>query len=311
MKVVNIEEVQTDVGPIVNTESNRLDPNLTFDSFSKWIQGENEWISREMAALGSNPSPDLVVTDISPIALKLAAKIGCPCVTVANFSWLDLLKPLPHNKEKEMVLDWLSECFAIPDLVVKLPFSMRMEGFRSSRIKDASLLYRRPTLSIDETKREIGSEKNKPLIVISSGGHIPPHLDLQTRDAQVVLLSPFPTKMDGRVQVIVGHPESQNIVHAADFVITKAGYSTLAECVAFRCPLNIIARQGYPEDVILIKEASMLGIGSEVPPDGFNHYSIAVPDMDEIRERRKAIQDNRINEFERLTSASELIRNLL
>lgn len=311
LKDTDIQAVQTDVGPIVDSKSNRLDPNLTFESFSRWIQGGKEWIAREMVALGSDRSPDLIVTDISPMALKLARKIGCPCITVANFSWIDLLKPLPYHKEKEGILSWLSECFAVPDLVIKLPFSMKMDGFRSSRIRVASLLYRKPTLSVEETKMQLGGEINKPLIVVSLGCHLPLHLDFDTNEAQVVMLSPVPIKMNERILPIVGHPESQNIIQAADFVIAKAGYSTLAECTAFRCPIDLIPREGYPEDAILVKEASMLGIGSRVPLRRSNHNHIKIPTMEEIEERRKGIQNSHINELQSRQSAPKLILDLL
>jgi hypothetical protein len=304
----DVRDARTDVGPIVNVKSNKLDTNSTFDSFSKWLGNEREWISKEISDVVSNHSPDLIVTDISPMALKLAKKIGCPCATVANFSWIDLLEPLPHHKEKENVLEWLSESFAIPDLVIRLPFSMNMKGFRSSGIKKASLLYRKPTMSIDETVREIG-ETDKPLIVVSFGGRIPIHLDFDIGDAKVVLLSPAPIEINDRMQVIVGHPESQNIIRAADFIIAKAGYSTLAECVAFRCPLDIITREGYPEDTVLVKEVSALGIGSQVRKS--DYYYIKVPDIDGISERKRAIKNNRIRELERFQSASELILDLL
>lgn len=310
LKGINISAVQTDVGPIVDAETNRLNPNSTFDSFTKWLEGENSWISGEVDSLGKKP-PDLIITDISPIALKLADKIGCPCATVANFSWIDILKLLPQHKAKERILDWLSECFEIPQLVIKLPFSMKMEGFRRSRIRDASLLYRKPTLTIEATRRESGCQINKPLVVVSFGGHALGHLKFETKDARVVLLSPFPIETDSGVQVIIGHPESQNLIQAADFVIAKAGYSTLAECVAFRRPLNIISRNGYPEDTLLVREASKLGIGLPQVDIQRSNYCVKIPDIEEVMERERTIQYSQINKLERQPAASELIRQLI
>lgn len=99
-------------------------------------------------------SPDLIVTDISPTALRLADKIKCSALCIGNFSWIYILKRMSYHDKKEHVLEWLKESFSYSEFAVKLSLSMMMEGF--SKTKKSSLLCRDVTQDKNLVMKRLG-----------------------------------------------------------------------------------------------------------------------------------------------------------
>ncbi len=296
---VRVEKVQTDVGPVFNWDSNRVDLEQTFDNFSNWINNEETWISQEVASFRECPA-DLILTDISPIAVRLAQKVRCACITVGNFSWIDILKKLPYHKNKDVVLRWLDESFSIPEFAIKLPLSMNMEGF--SKIKNASLLCRDVTCTKRQTLKELGLDSSP--IVVYTGAQSPAWLKINKKDNRIPLVTMRFNELQLENKVFSGYSESQNIIAASKAVIAKSGYSILAECVKFRCPIYIIPRIDYPEDVALSNWAQDLGIGKVID---MHSESLDIPHEEQIKSTKYAIKEKLIESLERRQETASII----
>jgi len=300
---VQVIKTQTDVGPTFDSDSDKVDVCKTFDRFQKWIDREKEWISREIASFTKNPA-DLILTDISPIAIKLADKLRYRCVTVGNFTWIDILNGLPFHEKKEDVIKWLEDSFSIPAFGIKLPLSMRMEGF--SKIKRASLLCRNRTKSTGQTLAEIGL-KDCPITIYL--GKEP--LRIQFASAGSI---PFAKMNSGNLEVnkkpFVNYFEGQNLIAASRFVIAKPGYSTIAECVKFRRPMYLIPREDYPEDSFLCKDAKELGIAQilDIKKTG---NEIEIPSNKQIQEFEEKINQKMIKCLENLSDPVDLIKEFI
>ena len=300
-----VENVQTDVGPIFDWASNNIDAKLTIDRYLDWIQKSNRWISLEEERFKKNPA-DLIITDISPIGLRLAKKVRCPAISITNFSWTDILRHPGDHDKKDKVIQWLNESFSIAEFVIKLPFSTKLDGF--SKTKTCSLLCR----DVITGKKQILNELHlhSPFAVISFGDQNPPKLKIikNSDGVSVVILSRTKINFDD-VPVIRGYSETQNIMAYADLVITKAGYSTTAECVKFRTLMYIIKRENYYEESVVGQKAVKLGIAKIINLHK-SLFRITIPSENEIMYMRSKIRESPITYLEKLRSPVEIIKKL-
>lgn len=301
-----IENVQTDVGPIFDLASNNMDVNLTIERYLDWIQKSGTWISREKELFRKNPA-DLIITDISPNGLRLAEKIKCPAITVTNFSWTDILRHIKDDENKEKIIQWLNESFSMSELTIKLPFSTELEGF--AKMKECSLLCRDLTASKEQILNEFNLRS--PLVVISFGDQIPQNLRLikNNNNVSVAILSHSKRNFND-IPVITGYSETQNIMACADLVITKAGYSTTAECVKYRTSMYIVKRENYYEETVVSQNAVELGIAKMFDLHKPSFY-LTIPDQNEIIDMRSQIRESAITSIEKLTSPVEIIKEFI
>lgn len=300
-----VENVQTDVGPLFNWVSNSIDVNSTMERYSDWIKKADSWISLEEERFKKNPA-DLIITDISPIGLRLAEKVRCLAVTVTNFSWTDILRPTKYHGKKEKIIQWLNESFSMSELAIKLPFSTKLEGF--SRTKECSLLCRDLTANKNQILKEL--HFCSPLVVISFGDQIPPNLKIinNTNNVSVTVLTHSKISFDD-IPVITGYSETQNIMACADLVITKAGYSTTAECVKFRTFMYVIKRKNYYEETAVSRNAADLGI-AKIFDLSKSSFCIDIPNENQIKELKSKIDEDAITALEKLPSPVNIIKQL-
>lgn len=300
---VRIEKVQTDVGPVFDWNSFKLDLEATYTGFTKWIENESNWLTKEAKSFKENPA-DLVLTDISPMALRLAEMVGCPAITVGNFSWIDILKKMPFHEKKHSVLKWLKESFSLCDFAIKLPLSMSMEGFQKTI--QSSLLCRDVTIKPEHTLENLGLD-SRP-VVVYIGDIIPKRIKINNESNLPVII------MSGRSLNIenaqIYSYEGQNVIAAANLIITKAGYSTLAECVRSRCPMYILPRIGYPEDEVLCNQVKEKGIAEIIDLEK-SEFQIDIPFQNQIDSMRDSIKEELIVEMEKFSDPASIIKKAI
>ena len=300
-----VENFQTDVGPIFNWGFNHIDVNSTMEKYSNWIKNADSWISLEEKRFKKNTA-DLIITDISPIGLRLAEKVKCLAVTVTNFSWTDILRHTKYHEKKERIIQWLNESFSISELAIKLPFSTKLEGF--SRMKECTLLCRDLTANKNQILKKL--HLRSPLVVISFGDQMPPNLKIinDNNNVSVAVLSQSKISFDD-LPVIAGYSETQNIMACADLIITKAGYSTTAECVKSRTLMYMIERKNYYEETVVSRNATDLGI-AKILDLRKSSFCIDIPNENQIKELKSKIDEDAITTMEKLPDPVNIIKQL-
>jgi len=209
---------------------------------------------------------DLVVCDVSPLGLQVAAAAGVPSVLVENFTWdwiyrayaeaypaltpfVDYVESI--NRKAELRIQTEPLCHAVSGSVTVGPIARRL---RESRVA------LRDRLGIDPETR---------LVLVSMGG-VPaeyPFLERLRDRSDCVLLIPGAAserRRDGAILLLPArsdfyHPD---LVNACDALVCKAGYSTLAEAHQAGPPLAWFPRERFPESPVLdaFIEREMSGI---------------------------------------------------
>lgn len=211
----------------------------------------------------------VVVADISPLGLEAAVAASVPSVLIENFTW-----------------DWIYDNYP------NSPTGLKEHGRRLARVfSDAELriqtepacqrrvsavqvppVARPPRLARPKVRRQLGVPADGPMIVVSMGGvpwdyrgfsnfeHIegpwiviPGGTENRARRRGRLLLLPF--------HADVYHPD---LVAASDLVVSKLGYSTVAESYRAGTALAYVARQRFPESPILARWVEEHMVAAEI-----------------------------------------------
>lgn len=218
------------------------------------VDGEAEWLGRIGASL--------VVGDVPPLAFAAAARAGLPSLSVANFSWDWILEPFGRDEPRwRPIVERYRAAYARATRLLRLPLHGEMSAFRE--IVDVPLLVNRARDTRERCRAALGlpPEERRRLVLLSFGGlggfddGPDPAEDLSSyrllRDAASLRLP---------------HHE---VVCAADAVIGKPGYSTVAEALAHGTRYLYLPRPEFREVGPLLEGLERLGCAAEIPRSDF------------------------------------------
>ena len=216
----------------------------TLDAFLPY----QEHLVEELVALCSGCS--LVLCDIAPLGIVVAQRLGITSVLVENFTW-----------------DWIYSHMSIkdPGLEKHAHFFRRLNRQATYRIQVEPLCHMvthdllcgpvfRPCRVNESDIRQQLDCREKKLILVTMGG-VPeklPELKLLLNQPDIHLV------FTGQNQSVRVHPQvlllqsdsdiyHPDLVNAADLVVCKTGYSTLAECCQAGARVIAVGRKNFPE----------------------------------------------------------------
>ena len=177
-------------------------------------------------------APELVVCDISPWGLEAARRLGLPSALAENFTWHWIYRGYGDDS-LDRLADRLEPLFAADHHFRLEPFC----GPMGSAIA-VPPVARRPRRPREEVREALGVPQDASMALVTMGG-VPWHFDdiegqLGERSSEHVLVvaggAPEMQRYEGCVliphQSDFYHPD---LVAAADLVVGKLGYSTVAE----------------------------------------------------------------------------------
>jgi UDP:flavonoid glycosyltransferase YjiC (YdhE family) len=244
--------VACDVG-MVQLDPFREDPAATvlaLASFWSSLEPEAERLIRSWAA----EPPSLVISDISPLGLEVARRLGVPSVLVENFTW-DWIYAA-YEAETPGLLEFAQRSAELTQTATLhiqcAPVCSVVAG--ATQVSPVSRTPRTPGV---ETRRALGLDDadRRPLVLLTLGGMGwgPGALDL---GSEYVFVTLGGVDRLSRSESLVRLPNRSpvyppDIVWACDAVIAKLGYSTVAECYRAGARLGYLGRPVFPESPIL------------------------------------------------------------
>jgi hypothetical protein len=242
---VDVQPVETDTG-LVQVDSLRFDERGSilragafYDRFDERVDAE----ARILRAAGA----DLVVGDIPPLAFAAAAQAGIPSIAIGNFTW-DWI----YNEYEAFatlaprVLPTIRAAYATATRALRLPFHGGFEPM-ASVTEDIPLIARQSHRDPTETRRLLGVHDARPVVLASFGAYGAP-------------LPWEAIRADKRMTVIAFEKEPpeglkyQDLVAAADVVVSKPGYGIVSECIANHTALLYTSRGRFIEYDLFVAE---------------------------------------------------------
>ncbi len=210
-----------------------------------------------------------IVGDIPPLAFEVAAEIGVPSIAIGNFTWdwiyewyPEALRRAPH------LLEDIRRSYHRAARALELPLSGGFDVFPS--VAAIPFIARHSQWTRTDARRRLGLDLARPLALLSFGGYGLQRLDISLLDCLAdwtILLTDQITDGGGQApeqvrfiaeESFVGDLRYEDLVAAADVVVTKPGYSIISECVAHSTAMLYTSRGHFREYDLMVERMPSL-----------------------------------------------------
>lgn len=243
----------TDLG-LVQTSALEEDLEETVRQLRDWLPFRPQRLD-PLAAAVTGLGCELAICDISPIGLAVARRAGLPSLLVENFTW-DWIYRGYREPALAAFADQLEEVFATAGHRIQTePLCREVAG--TQRVAP---VRRAPRMARDDVRRRLGVPGDAALVMATMGGVEWDWTGIEARLATGAtgggrerwLMVPGAGREPrtfGRA-VLLPHRSDfyhPDLIHAADAVIGKLGYSTVAEVYSAGLPFGYVPRPSFPE----------------------------------------------------------------
>ncbi len=240
---VDVQHLEADTG-VAQLDSLRLDEEETARRAAAFYQNFASRVASEAALLG-RAGASLVVGDMPPLAFAAAERAGVPSVAVGNFTWDWIYAAYPaFERLAPAVVSQIGRAYGAASLALRLPMHGGFETM-TGVTRDIPFIARRSSRDRRETRRTLGVAGDRPVVLASFG-------------AYGVQLPVERVKTSGRLTLLEaagdlpGDLEYEDLVAAADVVVSKPGYGIISECLANGTPLLYTSRGHFVEYDVLV-----------------------------------------------------------
>ena len=192
-----------------------------------------------------------VLCDISPLGLAVARAAGLPSVLLENFTWDWIYRGYLQAEPRLLPLADLLEA-ELSSAALHLhtgPVAQERPGMHR-----LGMISRPPRCTRAQVRARLGLSERDKVVLFTLGG-ISWSFDTAPLPAGVTLLVPAPALRSdgppGPVRLLGPDWFHPDLIAAADGVIAKVGYSTLAEVHRAGTPLAYLTRPGFRESPVL------------------------------------------------------------
>jgi L-arabinokinase len=256
--------VETDVG-MIQIDSLRIDAAASARAAEDFYRAFNERINKESEIIVAARAA-LVVGDIPPLAFAAAARAGVPSVAIANFTWDWIYRIYPEFAlTSPDVVGTIGDAYAETTLALRLPFPGGFETMRA--VRDIPLIARQSQHGRERARQRLGLDARRPIVLASFGGHgiRLPYERIAASGEFVLLMTDHetePARHAGSRNIVVASREMlaaadlryEDLVAAADVVVSKPGYGIVSECIANDTALLYTSRGTFAEyDVMTLQ----------------------------------------------------------
>lgn len=239
----------SDIG-LVQHDALHEDVPETIRRLDQWLPFDSQLV-RDMADKLLERHTSLVICDIAPLGILIAKTAGIPSILVENFTWDWIYEG--YREEHPAIMphaEYLGECFTQATYHIQTePICHRIEADLVT-----PPVAREARQSPGTIRKQLGLTPGRRMVLVSMGGIPEQHSFLdalrQVPDTDFVLPGTADeiTRRDNTLELPHAsrfyHPD---LVNAADCVIGKVGYSTIAEVFHSGIPFGYVSRPHFRE----------------------------------------------------------------
>lgn len=247
-KRVNYRKMNTDIGYFLKEDSIFPDGRKIYEEYQNFISNWDSKITAEENFLMEN-KVDLIISDITPIALEAAANLGIPSIGISNFTWYTAYR----NFIDQEGLDIFRKAYG------SLSYFFSLAGHKEPRwglkqnMEFSFFARKRDENEIERIGNLVNPTKDKFVVFVGIGMKMNlqflERLPLWDSPNCIFLVSSnIKISRPNIISIPRAYLESQNYIAASDLAITKAGWGTVSEAVTSNVPLLILDRKSMEED---------------------------------------------------------------
>ena len=246
---VEVQALETDTG-VVQIDSLSFDEDATVREAARFHADFDRRVATE-AAFIRGVRADVVAGDIPPLACAAAASAGVPSVALGNFTW-DWIYSIytAFDRISPDVVPAICRAYATTTRALRLPLHGGFEPM-AAVTRDIPFIARTSTRDPADTRRQLGIDGDRPVVLASFGGYgVELPLETLRRSERFTFIEPMREPPPGL--------QYEDLVAAADVVVSKPGYGIVSECVANGTALLYTSRGRFIEYDLFV--AGMPGI---------------------------------------------------
>lgn len=245
---VEYREVSTDIGYKLKQSSIEPDVkgmNIVFDTYMKSLDD----LVRDELKFCKDTGVDAILSDIVPFPFKVAKELNIPSIGISNFTWYTAYKQLIEKNK----LESLKGYYSLMDYYFSLTTSNepkwgivgeREFGFVSRECDEKE---------VKELRQKIDPNGSKTIVYFGLGMRsMMDQLDTlalwDSPNCTFVVSNNVDVQKENVYKIPKHYTESQHFISASDLVITKAGWSTIAEAINSNKSLIVLNRSCMEED---------------------------------------------------------------
>ena len=245
---IEVHAVEVDTG-VVQIDSLRVDEAETVRRAVDFARSLDARAEREAVFL-REVGATVVVGDVPPLAFAAAARAGVPSVALANFTWDWIYDACAPFARHPAVIAGMREAYGLATSALRLPMHGGFEPMQAV-VRDIPFIARRSALGRAAARRALGLSDSQRVVLPSFGayGLALPYADLAVSPSFTLLLPP-----GSEAGLEAGRLRYEDLVAAADVVVSKPGYGIVSDCIANGAALLYAMRGGFVEEELLAAE---------------------------------------------------------
>lgn len=242
---IDIVPTEVDTG-LAQIDSLTIDEDETarrarrfYERFEERVVAEASWLR--------GAGVQLVLSDVPPLASAAAARAGIPSLVIANFTWDWIYHGLERfDRDAPDVRRTIEDAYASTTYALRLPLHGGFEPMMSV-VRDIPLIARRSGHGRDAARAALRLPDDRTIVLGSFGGHgvRMPYAAATDGGRLLILLTDFEATRHGGETCESPHVRCvspaelaehdlryEDLVAAADVVVSKPGYGIVSECIA-------------------------------------------------------------------------------
>ncbi len=286
----------------------KVDKEKTKKAVENWILTIEKFIEKE-THLWKDKKIDLLISDIVPQAFPIARVLGIPSAGISNFNWADTYEHLFGVCD---FVDHIKKMHSNCDIFYELPFESINNSFEKKEKQGLTARKSNPE-KVKKIKEHI-SDSGEKIIYFGLGKSISQDVVnkmskslLECKDNKFILTQGCDISLSNSFTIPGYDLEGQDYIAAADLVLIKPGYSTIAEAVIAKKPICSLDMDSFPEYITTNSKIKELGIGEVLSVDNIleGEWQTMLKTLDKYIQGYKNIDDRY-----RLSAENDLISKL-
>ena len=242
---VTLSRAEVDTG-VVQLDSLSLDARTSIARAEAFMSTFEDRVATEAEFLRAQHAT-MTVSDLPPLGIAAATAVGIPAIATGNFTW-DWI--YAHYAGGEGVARQIGDRYTGTTLALRMPM---WGGFATMpNVRDIPFVARRSRRDRDDVRAALGIPAAGRVVLASFGGYGVEGLNvdaIRSLPGYHVLL---PGMIDENAMYERGY-RYEDLVKAADVVVTKPGYGIISECLANDAALLYTSRGDFREYQVLVE----------------------------------------------------------
>ena len=243
-KSVVLSPVEVDTG-VVQLDSLTLDADASIARAEAFMATFPQRVASEVQFLRKHEAV-MTVSDLPALGIAAGGAAGIPAIASGNSTWDWIYAHYEGggNVASEIGVVYRNTLFAL-----RMPMWGGFEAMRD--VRDIPFVARRSRRDPNDTRRALGIPVDRRVVLTSFGGYGLEGLDEDALRAMTAYHVLLPGMVDENAMYDQGY-RYEDLVRAADVVVTKPGYGIISECIANETALLYTSRGDFREYQVLV-----------------------------------------------------------